>query len=90
MHVLSPGIRVIILIICLLPLTHRALAQGGEQEYDEISVYIKIPYIGIREIDALIRGEEVYLPVRHLFNFLRIRNVVSDDFETVTGFFFFF
>ena len=87
MLVLSPGIRVIILIICLLPLTHRALAQGGEQEYDEISVYIKIPYIGIREIDALIRGEEVYLPVRDLFNFLRIRNVVSDDFETVTGFF---
>jgi len=72
--------------MCLLPLTSLVFSQD-EQEYDEISVYIKIPYIGVSEIDALIKGEEVYLPVKDLFDFLRIRNVVSDDFETVSGFF---
>ena len=86
MHILSPGVRVFILALCLLALPRMALPQETP-EYDEIPVYIKIPYIGQREIDALIRGEEVYLPVRDLFNFLRIRNVVSDDLETVTGFF---
>ncbi|MCK7536869.1 MAG: hypothetical protein MZV63_40880 [Marinilabiliales bacterium] len=39
------------------------LAAQDEPLYDEISVYIRLPYIGVGEIDALIRDEEVYLPV---------------------------
>jgi cell division protein FtsN len=83
---LSHGIRIITLILYMLTFSAVASAQE-EQQYDEIPVYVKIPHIGIREIDALIKEEEVYLPVSGLFNFLKIRNVVSDDLETVTGFF---
>jgi len=56
-------------------------------EYDEISVFLEIPGIGVSEIDALIKAEEIYLPVTDLFNFLRIKNDPSPDLETITGFF---
>ncbi len=58
-----------------------------DPDYDEISVYIKIPYIGVGEIDAVIRGGEIWLPVTNLFDFLKIRNVPATDLEQITGFF---
>ena len=62
-------------------------AAQDEQSYDELSVYIKIPYFGVGEIDAVIRNDELYLPVTNLFDFLKIRNVPSEDLDLVTGFF---
>jgi hypothetical protein len=56
-------------------------------EYDEISVFLDIPGIGGTEIDALIKAEELYLPVIDLFDFLKIRNVPSTGLETISGFF---
>jgi cell division protein FtsN len=58
-----------------------------DPDYDEISVYIKIPYIGVGEIDAVIRGAEIWLPVTNLFDFLKIRNVPTTDLDQITGFF---
>ncbi|MGB8357324.1 MAG: hypothetical protein WCD55_01790, partial [Bacteroidales bacterium] len=68
---------------------HPALPVAGQEEpqYDEVSVYIKIPYVGIGEIDAAIKGEEIYLPVTDLFDFLKIRNVPSENLDLITGFF---
>ena len=56
-------------------------------EYDEISVFLDIPGMGGTEIDALIKYEELYLPVTDLFDFLKIRNVPSTGLETISGFF---
>ncbi len=56
-------------------------------EYDEISIFLEIPGIGGGEINALIKNEELYLPVIDLFDFLKIRNVPSTSLETVSGFF---
>ncbi len=56
-------------------------------EYDEIPVFFEIPGIGAGEINALIKGEELYLPVTDLFDFLKIRNVPSTGLETISGFF---
>jgi hypothetical protein len=56
-------------------------------EYDEISVFLDIPGIGGGEINALIKAEELYLPVIDLFDFLKIRNVPSTGLETISGFF---
>jgi cell division protein FtsN len=56
-------------------------------EYDEIAIFLDIPGIGGGEIDAVIRDEEVYLPVTDLFNFLKIRNIPSQGLETISGFF---
>ncbi len=59
----------------------------GEPEYDEIAVFLDVPRLGGAEINAVIKGEEVYLPVTDLFDFLKIRNVPSAGLENITGFF---
>ena len=59
----------------------------GQDEYDEISVFIEIPKIGGSEIDAVIKGTELFLPVKNLFDFLKIKNNPSQDLESITGFF---
>ncbi|MDZ7633092.1 MAG: hypothetical protein U5L72_01045 [Bacteroidales bacterium] len=63
------------------------LSAQDEPSYDEISVYIRIPYFGLGEIDAVIRDEELFLPVTDLFDFLKIRNFPSADLDLITGFF---
>jgi hypothetical protein len=60
---------------------------SAEDEYFEISVFLQIPKLGGFDIPAVIKGEELYLPVSDLFNLLKIKNVPSDDFETINGFF---
>ncbi len=56
-------------------------------EYDEISVFLDIPGVGGGDIEALVRAEELYLPVTDLFDFLRIKNTASPSMETISGFF---
>ena len=57
------------------------------QRMIEISVFLNIPRIGGTEIDAVIVGELLYLPITDLFDFLRIRNIPDSDLESITGFF---
>jgi len=38
-------------------------------------------------MDILILGDEVYLPITDLFDFLMIRNIPSPNLDTITGFF---
>lgn len=71
----------ILLQVCL------PVSAQEEPLYDEIPVYIRLPYLGVSEIDALIKDEEVYLPITDLFDFLKIKNVPTDDLSTITGFF---
>ena len=78
--------KFIIAVSCLFFLPSYAVAQE-EPSYDEIAVYLKIPYFGVGEIEAVIRNEELYLPVTTLFDFLKIRNVPSENLDLVTGFF---
>ncbi len=62
---------------------------NGQDEslYDQIAVYLRVPYIGMSEIDALIKDEEVWLPVTDLFNYLKIRNTSSEDLRNIKGYF---
>ena len=64
----------------------RSFAQG-EPEYDEISVFLDVPRLGGEEISAVIKGEEVYLPVTDFFDFIKIRNIPSPGLDLITGFF---
>ena len=57
------------------------------QDYDEILLFIDVKGVGAREIPCVIRGNELYLPVTDLFDFLRIRNVPEQDLSSVSGFF---
>ena len=59
----------------------------AEPEYDEISVFLDIPRLGGVEISSVIKGEEVFLPVTDLFDFIKIKNIPSPGLDLITGFF---
>jgi hypothetical protein len=79
------GITVsVVFLIFLLPC--RSLSQD-KIEYEEISISLYVQGIGTTEIPALIRDQDIYLPVNDIFNFLKIKNTVSPGIDSVTGFF---
>lgn len=55
-------------------------------EYDEISVYFKVQGIGGTEIPAAICGQQAYLSLTDVFNFLKIKNISTSQFNSVEGF----
>jgi hypothetical protein len=59
----------------------------GDDYYDEVLVTVNIPRIGSFEIQAIVLGQQLYLPVKDLFDYLKIRNTVSPDFDLIQGFF---
>ena len=56
-------------------------------EYDEVLITLNVPRIGSIEMTAVIYREIVYLSVKELFDYLKIRNTVSADQRTVEGYF---
>jgi hypothetical protein len=56
-------------------------------ELEEIIVSLNVQQIGARDIPAIIKGETLYLPVCTVFNLLKIHNISSDDYDSVSGFF---
>lgn len=58
----------------------------SDVSYDEVSVTLNVQRIGNCEISALIHGESVYLPVKEIFDFLKIKNFPSENFDTLQGF----
>ncbi|MFN2380136.1 MAG: hypothetical protein ABR519_08000, partial [Bacteroidales bacterium] len=83
---LMPGSFVLLMTLLLAAGVNSVTAQD-DPGYGEISVYLSVPRVGGTEVEAIIDGEELYIAIPDLFNFLKIRNVVSPDFESVTGFF---
>lgn len=80
--------RFLILISFSLLLSATMQVRGQDlPEYDEIGVFLEIPRFGGWEIDALIKNEELYLPVTNLFDILKIKNEASPGFESIKGFF---
>jgi hypothetical protein len=73
--------------VIVLFLSNNIQNASAQDEYYEISLFLQIPKIGGFDIPAVIKGEELFLPVCDLFNFLKIKNVPSDDFEAISGFF---
>lgn len=58
-----------------------------DQENEEILVYVEIPRIGGFEIPSVIRGNNIYLAVSDLFEFLKVRNIPSAGLDSISGFF---
>ncbi|MDB5190564.1 MAG: Sporulation Domain-Containing Protein [Segetibacter sp.] len=55
--------------------------------YDEISVTLNVQRLGSIEIAAVIHNEEAYLPIKDVFDYLKIKSFLSQDYDTVSGFF---
>jgi cell division protein FtsN len=86
MHVILKRYVSFVLWMVVLFVPARAFAQN-EPEFDEISVFLDVPRVGGTEMDAVIKGDKVYLPVTDLFDFLKIRNIPSPGMDTISGFF---
>lgn len=86
MHVFYKRMRILSLVALLFVLPVNAFSQD-EIMYDEIMVLFNIRGIGTGEIPAVIEGEELFLPVGDLFDFIKIKNSVSPGFDTISGFF---
>jgi cell division protein FtsN len=78
----------IFIFTCLLYILSSSQVNAQEEpEYYEIAIFLEIPRVGGFEIDVVIRGEELFLPVTDLFDFLKVRNIPSPGLESVSGFF---
>ncbi|MCW3118380.1 MAG: Sporulation Domain-Containing Protein, partial [Chitinophagaceae bacterium] len=55
--------------------------------YTEISVTLNVARLGSMELPVVIHGPVIYLPVKEIFDFLRIKNVRSSDMDSISGFF---
>lgn len=76
-----------LLLFALWLIPFNLLCAQDEIVFDEIPVFINVPKVGGFEIPALISGEDLFLPVTDLFNFLQIKNAPDANLETVSGFF---
>ena len=61
-------------------------AEDVDVDYDEVMVNLNVPQIGTVEIPIVIRGTTVFLPVIDVFNFLKIKNIPTVGFDSITGF----
>jgi hypothetical protein len=75
------------IMLCLVCCFSGATAQEERNEPEEILVSLNVVGIGGTEIAAVLNGEEVYLPIVDLFDFLKIKNEVSVTLDSVSGFY---
>ena len=88
--ILSPSLNFLPSLLCLslsLLLISTSLTAQDKDEYYELSVTLEVQRVGGTEIDAVIKGKEIYLSILDLFNFLKIKSTPSSNLESVTGFF---
>ncbi|MEP7238206.1 MAG: hypothetical protein ABI685_10090 [Ferruginibacter sp.] len=58
-----------------------------EDEYEQILITLNVQRIGSLEIPAIVYGRSVYLSVKDLFDFLKVRNYPTNAFDSISGFF---
>ncbi|TDN85907.1 hypothetical protein DET49_11669 [Salegentibacter sp. 24] len=62
------------LVILLVLTSFSAMTQEDLPDYDELSVEMNVPNLGTIDIPIAIKGQDAYLPVKELFDFLKIKN----------------
>ncbi|MCX6256691.1 MAG: hypothetical protein NTW49_02125 [Bacteroidia bacterium] len=55
--------------------------------FDEISVYLNVQGVGGLDVSAITNSHDLFLSVNEVFDFLKIRNVASQGYDTLSGFF---
>ena len=58
-----------------------------QNDYDEISITFNVQRIGSCEIPAIIHNETAYLPLKEVFDFLKIKNSFGTNMDSIEGFF---
>lgn len=70
-----------------LPADTSLESSDPDNEYEQISITLNVQRIGSLEIPAIVYGRSVYLSVKDLFDFLKIRNFPTANFDSISGFF---
>ncbi len=60
--------------LCIILFGFSSYSQEGIPDYDELSVEMGVPNLGTIEIPIAIKGQDAYIPVKELFDFLKIKN----------------
>jgi cell division protein FtsN len=83
----SLEIWILMLTLCItLAIPGKIYAQE-DVDYDEIGVFLTVQKVGSIDISAVIRDEDAYLPITEIFDFLKIKNMISPELDSVSGFF---
>jgi hypothetical protein len=53
----------------------------------EILIELNVPRLGNLEVPSIIYGQDVYLPVKQVFDFLKIKCLTSENLDSVYGYF---
>lgn len=78
----------IIIFLCLVILISKKGYSQEKNNYDETSLVLNVQHLGSLDIPAMISSkQEAYLSVTDVFNFLKIKNTPSDNFDSIYGFF---
>jgi len=84
MH-LSLAARILVLLLPLFFFSPAIIF--AQEEFNEIPVYVDVTQIGGSDIGAVVRENELFLSITDLFDFLKIKNTLDQNMESVTGFF---
>lgn len=73
--------------IAALPALATDIDNDEDPKFEETSIMVVLQGFGGAEIPAVVKDETAYLSVTDMFNFLRIRNTPSENYDSISGFF---
>lgn len=73
--------------LILLNAPYSFAQKNDDQAEEELIVTIEVKGLGTFDGPALMNGKEVLLSVNNLFDFLRIKNVPTTSFDSISGFY---
>ena len=86
-HNLPRNRWVIALISLFLVFSSFQATAQTESNFDEITIFFQIQNIGTIEIPALIRDQEVLLPITDIFEYIKVKTTFTPNLDSISGFF---
>ena len=76
-----------ILMLCIIYLIFSIKGYCRDDAPDIVTINLHIQKVGNIEIPIIIREEKAFFQIKDIFDFLKIKNAISDDGMEITGFF---
>jgi hypothetical protein len=77
----------LMIVLNFVLLSNKGICQKEQENFDEIAVILNVERVGTIEIPIVIQDQNAYLPVKEIFDFLKIKNTLSLQLEQIEGFF---
>jgi hypothetical protein len=74
--------KALLLFLLLVPM----FVNSQQLNYDEVSISLNVPRIGNTEVSALISEEDLFLSVKDVFDFLKIKSSLTSNLDSLAGF----